>query len=87
MNDNIPQRRCELCRYYNLIDSAYGYCYRYPPVLVKESITWKFWRKACVKERYPIVAWTECACGEYKERKKERKGFYGKEETRKKGKP
>ena len=57
-----PEMRCEKCRHYCFFDSGYGQCRRYPP---REEITghW-FWKKS--EMMYPLVAWTQNACGEFK---------------------
>lgn len=62
-----PAKRCELCEWYNMIDSGFGYCYRYPPkhILIK-LIPIRY------KDVYPEVAWCEKACGEYSQGKSEK---------------
>jgi len=54
------ERRCEKCKYYSAIDSAYGYCLRFPPKMRKE----KWWKNKWVIE-YPIVEWCRKGCGEF----------------------
>ncbi|MEW6006132.1 MAG: hypothetical protein AB1695_12540 [Stygiobacter sp.] len=53
-----PSKRCELCKHYGMIDSGYGNCKRYPPVLT-------YVRLLRIEYRYPEVAWCENACGEF----------------------
>ena len=67
--DKPPKKRCEFCKHYRFYDSAYGRCYRYPPVLMKRLKWNRFWFKIYFEERYPFVAWMELSCGEYDERK------------------
>lgn len=55
-----PDKRCELCRHYGFIDSGFGYCRRYPPVLVRVKLL-----KLRYEAEYPEVAWCENACGEF----------------------
>ena len=56
--------RCELCKYYSMIDSGYGYCKRFPPKMRKE----KWWRNKWVIE-YPTVEWNRKGCGEFVNKK------------------
>jgi len=63
----IPVRKCEDCIYYGvidstdgIIDSAYGYCRRFPPKIYRV----KLFRRT-YSTKYPTVAWCEHACGEF----------------------
>jgi len=58
---NMTDKRCERCEYYSAIDSAYGYCLRYPPKnkiigIIKKTMTIE----------YPTVEWHRKGCGEFK---------------------
>jgi len=55
-----PRDRCELCQFYRMIDSGYGWCFRNPPqnILVR-LIPLRF------QALWPEVAWDSVACGEY----------------------
>ena len=57
---------CEDCKYYNMIDSGYGYCRRFPPNIKHKIKNGLF--KYYFKIHYPIVAWTNHICGEFKSR-------------------
>ena len=60
-NDGIPHKRCELCEYYKMFDSGYGYCQRYPPkIKLIKLIPLKY------KIMYAMVAWCDLTCGEFK---------------------
>ena len=54
---------CEKCKYYGFFDSGYGYCRRYPPkeIIKKISIL-----GIKIEQDYPLVAWCENICGEFK---------------------
>jgi len=54
---------CENCQYYGFFDSGYGYCRRYPP---KEIIIKKNLFKTKIEQNYPLVAWCQSVCGEFK---------------------
>lgn len=55
-------RQCEKCEHYAQIDSAYGYCKRFPP---KNVIRINYlWRKHFIE--YPTTEWNRKACGEFK---------------------
>lgn len=57
-----PRKRCELCKYYGMIDSGYGFCKRYPPKSLRAGLL-----KPKYRTTYPVVAWDLSACGEFKE--------------------
>lgn len=59
------ERRCEKCKYYSVIDSAYGYCLRFPP---KNKTIGRFKKKT--KIEYPIVEWPRKGCGEFTPRER-----------------
>ena len=56
---NMTEGRCEKCKHYLTIDSAYGYCSRFPPKEIKKN------RKKIVI-KYPVVEWNRKKCGEFK---------------------
>jgi len=65
-DEGVPVDRCEKCRHYKMIDSAYGRCRRFPPSIrkvIRESIRRfsKWWYEDC----YPVIPWTNLPCGEY----------------------
>lgn len=64
-DENLPDKRCEKCEHYHMIDSAYGYCLRFPPKNIIVKLI-PFRRDY----EYPVVTWHLPACAEYKERKK-----------------
>ena len=53
---------CENCKYYNSIDSGYGYCRRFPP----KDVWWSGIFRRKFKSIYPVVAWCDKVCGEFK---------------------
>lgn len=57
-------RGCESCRYYRMIDSAYGYCVRYPPELVLA----KRFPRVLYDALYPHIEWDGLICGEFKKK-------------------
>ena len=59
------KQRCEQCVFYLIIDSAYGYCRRFPPT-IKEKL--KAGWKTYSEDRYPIVTFDSSICGEFKEK-------------------
>ena len=74
---NTPEKvRCDQCSFYNMIDSGYGYCNRFPPT--KEPIKIKpNWCESLGKKKlefdepiessyYPVIPWDLEACGELK---------------------
>ena len=46
--------KCKDCKHYDKIDNEKGECVRYPPSFLKDNL-----------DRYPIVAKTKRACGEF----------------------
>ena len=58
---------CENCKFYHIIDSAYGYCKRYPPILVTIKVGFLKLRKE-LDFQYPEVTFNTPTCGEFKER-------------------
>jgi len=78
MSYKPPKERCELCKYYKMIDSGYGKCKRFPPQWVvkwkwfKSSFSWfPFkWFMQEVSCIFPEVAWCDKVCSEYDEREK-----------------
>ena len=69
--DKIPEKRCEKCKHYNMIDGGYGTCRRFPP----QVTTWwewdRWWWRQYYDCNYPDVAWIENACGEFINNKNE----------------
>ncbi len=58
------RKNCEDCKWYKFWDSAYGRCLRFPP----QTYLYKYsWFKVGHKIAYPLVAFDNQACGEYKE--------------------
>lgn len=53
---------CEDCKWYLMIDSAYGYCRRFPP---RECIIKKNWFVKYYEDRYPIIVFDSSTCGEF----------------------
>ena len=77
MNDKLlkklnSKRECEKCWHYNMIDSGYGECRRFPPQWL---VRWKWWKNRIFRWaqffecRYPEVPWDNKPCGEYEETK------------------
>lgn len=68
MPEDIPEKRCELCWHYCMIDSAYGHYHRFPPCIhcVVEKIRRGLRRYVFWEDRYPIVPFCNIACAEYK---------------------
>jgi len=64
----LPFQRCEKCWHYHMIDSAYGYCRRFPPTVQhpNRKVRHRFIRYIVWKERYPIVTFDNIACAEFK---------------------
>lgn len=63
------KKTCEDCKYYNMIDSGYGYCRRFPPTIQRKvKGKYKIWLTYYFIEDYPIIAWTNHICGEFKRR-------------------
>ena len=60
--ENLIKRICVKCLNYKAIDSGYGHCKRYPPLLVNEGNIFK----AKFVNRFPIVAWCDLGCGEFR---------------------
>lgn len=60
---DIPDDRCELCVYYEKIDSALGYCKRFPPKW--EEVKEKWYSKKVKTLIYLIVLWGMESCAEY----------------------
>jgi len=54
---------CENCKWYLMIDSAYGYCRRFPPT--QKSPTGRIWFTTYYEDRYPIVVFDNSTCGEF----------------------
>ena len=59
--DKAPNRRCDLCTHYGMIDSGYGYCIESPPHIVYIKLI-----PLRRNYEYPIVAWCNLACGKFK---------------------
>ena len=55
--------QCSQCKYYHFLDSAYGWCVRYPPI---SAFTQK-WFHIYHAFVYPEVPFNNASCGEYKE--------------------
>lgn len=55
-------KQCEQCHYYMMIDSGYGNCRRYPPVLQKIRLRGRL--LVSYSYEYPVVAFDNPACGE-----------------------
>jgi len=56
---------CQNCRYYRrTIGSGYGFCTRFPPVLVIE----RWFPHIVYDAQHPHIAWCELACGEFQRR-------------------
>lgn len=63
----IPEKKCGDCIHYGIIDytyAGYGYCRRFPPKRHKDSLF-----KELYSIVYPIVVWSQHACGEFSRRR------------------
>jgi hypothetical protein len=57
---------CQQCKFYIMIDSGYGHCRRFPPIMYHVP---RLFRSPIVELCYPIVPWNMKACGEQRQRK------------------
>ena len=53
---------CEQCKFYIFQDSGYGLCRRYPPM----TLLIKVFPRFIYDTQYPLVAWCQKACGEFR---------------------
>jgi len=58
------QEKCESCAFYLMIDSAYGYCRRYPPSIRRIFKRGFLGGRIQTEDEYPIVAYNNNICGE-----------------------
>ena len=79
----LPDKHCEQCQYYKMIDSAYGYCIGQPPTVIptipwwEKFLTWiSFYhyvynnnRSDYPFEGYMIVSWDTYGCRVFIKRK------------------
>lgn len=67
---------CDKCHWYLMIDSGYGYCRRFPPQhlhKIKSEYIKRFFglfNKTYREYQYPLVAWNNIPCGEFKDNTK-----------------
>jgi hypothetical protein len=61
--------KCEDCKHYWFVDSAYGECRRYPPQLVPVRVRGYIFATKLVKE-FPLMEFDSGVCGEFKRREK-----------------
>lgn len=59
---------CEGCHYYKMLDSAYGYCVRFPPKAARVQKHFFWWVYSC---GYPVTPFDSITCGEYKPKSRE----------------
>jgi len=52
---------CESCKYYQMLDSAYGWCVRFPP---QPNFVIRWFRTIYVGHVYPEVPFDNAPCGE-----------------------
>ena len=59
-------KKCGTCYWYRWMDSVWGNCWRFPPIVLIRRI----FPKIAKGQDKPEVFADDFACGEYKERKK-----------------
>jgi len=63
-----PEQRCQLCKFYEPIDSGYGKCFRYPPKWIRIRLVPIQYEAKC-----PHVGRHRQACGEFESRSNQKK--------------
>jgi hypothetical protein len=64
------KERCENCYWYRWEDSVWGYCWRFPPKIIKKRKY--FWQPEKIEQTKPEVYCDTIACGEFKEKNYEK---------------